>query len=241
MLKVNDVLGYKQAEIIADAAITTPIKNILDNYQNPDMFEVFDDRLICYLLAEAFEDGQVYGRSEDVLKALCFDTYYNGTQSDKETIQKQVKGILHKLYRARFIKKDRDDVYLASNISLYRKYAHMPGIIQLDIESTYEDGDFVAHEYHCIYEGSNYANTGFYSDLSFIDAKKLGPIPYTLYLANRLGDNASVADFPYPEILKELEASNWISILNKKVRLTGHFEIMGNADTDNYRVIYIAE
>jgi hypothetical protein len=241
MLKVNDVLGYKQAEIITDAEITTPIKDILENYENPDMFEVFDERLICYLLAEAFVDGQVYGRSEDVLKALCFDTYYNGTQSDKELIQKQVKGILHKLYRARFIKKDREDVYLASNISLYRKYAHMPGIIQLDIESTYENGDFVINEYHCIYEGSNYANTGFYSDLSFIDVNKLGPIPYTLYLANRLGEGATVADFPYPDIIKDLESANWISILNNKVRLTGHFEVIGNADTDTYRIVYIVD
>ena len=241
MLKVNDVLAYKQAEIITDAEITTPIKDILDNYENPDMFEVLDDRLICYLLAEAFEDGQVYGRSEDVLKTLCFDTYCNGTQSEKDMIQKQIKGILHKLYRARFIKKDREDVYLASNISIYRKYAHMPGIIQLDIESTYEDGEFVTREYHCIYEGSNYANTGFYSDLSFMNVQTLGPIPYTLYLANRLGESATVADFPHKELLQELAGANWISILNNKVRLTGHFEIIGNADTDTYRVIYIVD
>ncbi len=241
MLKVNDVLSYKQAEIIVDANLTTPIKDILENYKNPEMFEVFEDRLICYLLADAFEDGQVYGRSEDVLKTLCFDTYYNGSPSDKEKIQKQIKGMLHKLYRARFIKKEKEDVYLASNVSIYRKYAHMPGIIQLDIESTYEDGDFYAKEYHCIYEGSKFSDIGFYSDLSFVDVKKLGPISYALYFANKFRENATVSDFQDPEILEEMERAGWISILGNKVRLTGHFEIIGNSDNDTYRLIYIVD
>ena len=237
-MKITDILGYKQSEMLVDASVDSDLKDLLSIYREPNMFEVFDDRLIAYMLAEAYVDGQTYGRSDDVIKALCFDDYYNGSPYDQERIQKQVKGILHKLYRARFIKRNGEDVYFASNIMIFRKYARLHGIVQIDIESTYEDGEFSIKEYHCIYEGNDFNTTTFNNDLSFVDTKKLGPIGATLILAHFLGDKATVSDFAHQDVLKELADANWLSILNDKVRLTGEFEIIGNSDTNKYRLIY---
>lgn len=237
-MKTTDILGYKQAEILVDASVNSNLKDMLSIYNEPNMFEVFEDRLICYMLAEAFVDGQTYGRSDDVIKALCFDDYYNGSPYDQDRIQKQIKGMLHKLYRARFIKRNGEDVYFASNIMIFRKYARLHGIVQLDIESTYDGGEFNVKEYHCIYEGNDFNTATFNNDLSFINAKKLGPIGATLVLAHRLGNEAKISDFQHGDVLRELADANWISILGDKVRLTGDFEIIGNSDTNKYRLVY---
>lgn len=239
-MEVIEKVDYKHAEMLVDATLHSSMEDLIQMYKQQDMFETFEDRLICYLIAEAYHDGQTFGRSDDVINALFFDEYNNGTYDDQERIKKQAKAALHNLYKARFIRRDnQNNVYLCSEINFYRTYACCNGIIQLDITSEYTDGTMSYNEYHSLYTGSDYENTSFTDDLRFVDVKKLGPIASYMVLAQRLGDNATPSDFCDKLLYQELVEEGWLSELNGKVRVVGEFKIIANPDTDMYRLVYV--
>ena len=239
-MEVIEKVDYKHAEMLVDATLHSSMEDLIQMYKQQDMFETFEDRLICYLIAEAYHDGQTFGRSDDVINALFFDEYNNGSSSDQERIKKLAKTALHNLYKARFIRRDnQNNVYLCSEINFYRTYACCNGIIQLDITSEYTDGTMSYNEYHSLYTGSDYENTSFTDDLRFVDVKKLGPIASYMVLAQRLGDNATPSDFNDKAIYHELIEEGWLSELNGKVRVVGDFKIIANPDTDTYRLVYM--
>jgi hypothetical protein len=239
-MEVIEKVDYKHAEMLVDATLHSSMEDLIQMYKQQDMFETFEDRLICYLIAEAYNDGQTFGRSDDVINALFFDEYNNGTYDDQERIKKQAKAALHNLYKARFIRRDnQNNVYLCSEINFYRTYACCNGIIQLDITSEYTDGTMSYNEYHSLYTGSDYENTSFTDDLRFVDVKKLGPIASYMVLAQRLGDNATPSDFHDKLLYQELVEEGWLSELNGKVRVVGEFKIIANPDTDMYRLVYV--
>lgn len=239
-MEVIEKYDYKQAELLVDADMNSSMEDIIQMYKHPDMFENFEYRLICYLIAEAYEDGQTFGRSNDVINALFYDEYYNGTTYDQECIQKKVKAALHNLYKARFIRRDnQDNVYLCSEMNFFRHYARCNGIVQLDITSEYEDGKFSYHEYHTLYSSDNYEDENFSDDLSFVKSKKLGPIASYMVLAQRLGANATPSDFDNKELYNELIESGWLSELNGKVRVVGDFKVIANPEANTYRLVYV--
>jgi hypothetical protein len=239
-MKVIKRVEYQQAAALIWAKPCATLEEVFNQYQDISLFETFEDRLICYLIAEAYNDGQTFGRSDDVINALFFDEYNNGTYDDQERIKKQAKAALHNLYKARFIRRDnQNNVYLCSEINFYRTYACCNGIIQLDITSEYTDGTMSYNEYHSLYTGSDYENTSFTDDLRFVDVKKLGPIASYMVLAQRLGDNATPSDFHDKLLYQELVEEGWLSELNGKVRVVGEFKIIANPDTDMYRLVYV--
>ena len=238
-MEIIEKVDYKHAEMLVDATLHSSLEDLIQIYKHNDMFETFDDRLICYLIAEAYHDGQTLGRSDDVVNALFFDEYHNGTSYDQERITKQAKAALHNLYKARFIRRDnQNNVYLCSEINFYRTYAQCPGIIQLDITSEYTDGTMSYNEYHSLYTGDDYENETFSDDLRFVDVKKLGPIASYMVLAQRLGESATPSDFENKDLYNELLEEGWLSELNGKVRVVGEFKIIANPDTNTYRLIY---
>ena len=121
-MEIIEKVDYKHAEMLVDATLHSSLEDLIQIYKHNDMFETFDDRLICYLIAEAYHDGQTLGRSDDVVNALFFDEYHNGTSYDQERITKQAKAALHNLYKARFIRRDnQNNVYLCSEIITVKK------------------------------------------------------------------------------------------------------------------------
>ena len=125
-MKIEQISDYIHAEFLAVADPSTSIDDIFSD-KNPDLlFERFEDRLIWYLLKSTSLELSVDGRSNQVIDELLWDEYHNGTPADQERITKQVKTALHNLYKARFIRRDRDNtVFLGSNIHIYRVYGQI--------------------------------------------------------------------------------------------------------------------
>ena len=71
-MEIIEKVDYKHAEMLVDATLHSSMEELIQVYKHSDMFETFDDRLICYLIAEAYHDGQTLGRSDDVVNALFF-------------------------------------------------------------------------------------------------------------------------------------------------------------------------
>lgn len=238
-MEVIKKTDYLQARFFVDAHLDTDLENIVFAYKNPDLFESFEERLICFLIAESSLDGQTYGRSQEVIDNLLFSEYYNSDEETKINIEKRVKKALHNLYRARFIRRDNQEhVYLCSNIDIHRKIGHSPNVIELEITSYYEDGIFSITEYNDLYCGEDFNNKRFSEALTCIPARDISPYAAYLLKAQRLGEHASPTDFERKDIYEDLINAGWMCENKGKVALSGNFKVIGNEDDNSFRVIY---
>lgn len=236
-MKIEQISDYIHAEFLAVADPSTSIDDIFSD-KNPDLlFERFEDRLIWYLLKSTSLELSVDGRSNQVIDELLWDEYHNGTPADQERITKQVKTALHNLYKARFIRRDRDNtVYLGSNIHIYRVYGHLPGYVQVIVASEYVEGECNIYEHHVLASGEPQPYYG--DDIQFTSVKKLGPISRAMVIAQRLGDTCVPSDFPDEATYKTLKDAGWLSEFYGKVGVTHDFKVLEHEDNNQFLLEY---
>ena len=240
-MKVIKRVEYQQAAALIWAKPCATLEEVFNQYQDISLFETFEDRLIFYLIAEAYHDGQTYGRSEDVINALLYEEYTNANDYEKDIITKQVKTALHNLYKARFIRRDRSgNVYLCSHINFYRNYGHSTDFMELTITSCYEDGNFSYDEYNCMDSNDTLGHSKFDENMSFVPKSSLGPYTQCMLLAHRLGEHATPEEFPNQEAVNDLIEAGWLlyDYYNNKICVPGKFAIINNEDDGHYRLVY---
>lgn len=238
-MRTSEITEYIHADFLVAGNPKTEISDIF-NDNNPDtLFERFEDRLIWHLLKTTALDLSVDGRSHQVIDELFWDEYHNGNDSDKARIQKQVKTALHNLYKARFIKRDRDgNVFLGSNIHVHRIYGHLPDYMQIVITSHYvEDEDCKIYEHHMLYTDEKQNSYG--DDLAFVSARKLGPISRAMVVAHRMGDMCTPSDFHDESIYQLLKEAGWLTEYNGKVSVIGDFKVVESTEDDKYYLEYV--
>ena len=86
-----EVTEYPIADFYINGNILTTTKEILDSYEDVELFSSLEERIICYLLSQADKDGVVPGRSSQVIEDLLYLEYADADDFGKDLLEKQVK------------------------------------------------------------------------------------------------------------------------------------------------------
>jgi hypothetical protein len=168
---------YPLADFYVNGNVLTTTKEIFDAYEDAELFSSLEERIICYLLSQADVSGRVPGRSSQIIDNLLYMEYADADDMGKELLEKEVKGILHSLYKRQFIaRRKNQEVFICSNVALYRHYGFCDGIIHITITSVYDDGDYYCSYYNVLGESDSTMINDTTTVREFVNIVKLGRI-----------------------------------------------------------------
>ncbi len=231
---------YPIAEFLVDGNPTTDLSEIF-NEKTDFLYEGLMNEVVVHLLCSAAIDGSTDGRSEQVAKAIRWDEYNNGSASDRERVTKEIKACLHQLYKARFIKKDRDgNVFLCSSIHINRHYRQLANVMHITITSCYEDGEFKLYEHHILHVGNTDDVPGgvYDDDVNFLSVRKLGPISRLMVAAQRLGDQCARDEFHDKDVVDMVVKAGWLNEYNGQLRMVGTMQVLEIPEEHKYLLEY---
>ena len=152
--------------------LQTSLDEVLLSYTQEELIAPLKERVMCYLLSEADKtDGSIqYGHSEHVAKIFFPD--------DPDAHIPDIKKILLTLYKSRFIRQHKGEIYLAQHIIVMRGYGHH-GIMRINVFYKNVDGNFGMLDLpELYYENSDFPHT--VPGGTALDMDKVNPVNMTV-------------------------------------------------------------
>lgn len=230
---------YTLADFYVNGNVLTTKREILDAYEEMELFSSLEERLICYLLSQADNNGKVPGRSSQIIEDLLYQEYADADDFGKDLLEKEVKAILHSLYKRQFIaRRKNQEVFLCSNIAIYRHYGCCDGIIHITITSIYEDGTFYCGEYNVLGESNMIDVNKNITIRDFVNTINLGRIAQIIVkLSGFTSLYSSLLQANTVDILT-LKKAGWIEHDGQNTRNTGKCKLYGNTVDNMTRLVY---
>jgi hypothetical protein len=234
-----EVTEYPIADFFINGNILTTTKEILDSYEDVELFSSLEERIICYLLSQADENGVVPGRSSQVIEDLLYLEYADADDFGKDLLEKQVKSILHGLYKKQFISRRKNqEVFISSSITVYKHFGCCDGLVHITITSLYINGQYEYMECNVLGESDKFAGNSSVGVKDFIKTITLGRVAsivvklsgFTTLYANLL--NANSID------MLTLKKAGWIKYDGTMAARNGKLELLSNTVDNVMRLVY---
>lgn len=233
---MTEITEYPIADFYINGSVLTTTKDILNSYEEAELFSSLEERIVCYLLSQADDEGMVPGRSSQIIEDLLYLEYADADDLGKNMLEKQVKSVLHGLYKKQFIaRKKNQEVFICSTVTMYKHFGCCDGIMHITITSLHTCGQYEYLEYNVLGESDSFTGSNV---KDFAHAIKLGRVAdiivklsgFTTLYANLLNAN--------PIDMLNLKKAGWITYDGAMAANTGKLELCSNTIDNITRLVY---